>query len=186
MKRTKVAVLIGSGRSATSAVANGLHQIRWSMGDNLIGPGPGNPRGHFEHRPLVDLNDLILRSMGHEWFNPPPQEDDRWRSAIPEWLPSAERYLEERLRAHYREFQFGMKDPRVTVTWPIWACAFAALSDRIEPILVLCHRNPDLAAASMAHRDGMPHDDARAIVDAYQHRAIQIVSGLWFPLPATT
>ena len=43
-------VVTGMHRSGTSMVAAYLQQAGVSIGRNLIGPAPGNPRGHFEDR----------------------------------------------------------------------------------------------------------------------------------------
>jgi hypothetical protein len=44
----------------------------WSAGneDMQIRPGPHNPDGHFEFKPLVDGSESLLKEQGGAWYNP--------------------------------------------------------------------------------------------------------------------
>ena len=44
----KDCIVLGSGRSGTSMVAGCLHGANYFMGDDLMPPTAGNPKGIFE------------------------------------------------------------------------------------------------------------------------------------------
>jgi hypothetical protein len=178
VNRTKVAVILGSGRSMTSGVAKGLHMAGFPMaktGDPMVDASPSNPKGHYEDRRLVDLNDRILRQLGYTWDDPPPlYVPGLWSQAVDDFTPAARDYLEYRAQ----EGQFGMKDPRCTVIWPVWAEAFKQVP-YLEPILVAVQRDTAATSESLATRDHLDTEVARAIVETYQERTQLIVSNAW-------
>ena len=67
--RQRVFVLLGAGRSGTSAMTRGLGALGIDLGDKLKPPGRKNAKGFFEDRDILDLNyrlhDLVgLRRNG--------------------------------------------------------------------------------------------------------------------------
>ena len=139
MKRV---VVIGSGRSASSLVANGLHRAGAHMGDELIGRGPSNPEGHWEDRNLVNLNNNILTLAGGSWLNPPTWEDV-------EALPTGGA-VRDYLAGRERGESWGMKDPRLVLLWPAWWPQLRELDD----LVVLANwRHPKEIAASLQARE---------------------------------
>jgi hypothetical protein len=127
----------------------------------LLGADPGeerglmegtpndNPKGFWEQRPLVDLNDELLARLGGPWWDVPRLSsgwhDDpgleplrqRARTLIGELFPSRERWI--------------WKDPRASVTLPFW-------QDVIGPMrYILCTRSPVEVAASLHARDPVGH-----------------------------
>ena len=64
-------VITGMHRSATSLVANLMQQAGLEIGDQLMGPGPGNRRGHFEDRDFYVLHEQMLAAIDRAaWFAP--------------------------------------------------------------------------------------------------------------------
>lgn len=61
-KRTDVSpiIVIGTGRSGTSAVAGMLHYMGVYMGKDFIPADNNNPNGHWEDREFTELNRLVL------------------------------------------------------------------------------------------------------------------------------
>lgn len=176
IQRTKVVVVLGSGRSMTSGVAKGMHKVGFPMGEPMVDASPSNPWGHYEHQPLVALNDRILHHMGSAWDDPPPMNPPAlWADAVRDNLQGARDYLQARF---LESGQFGMKDPRVTLLWPVWAEAFRQLP-AVEPILVVAHRSTQQAAESLAARDKLPMSEAKALVRQYQGRACRILMDQW-------
>ena len=162
----KVLIVMGFGRSCTSGVARALDRAGWPMGSDLLPPHDSNPWGHYEDRPAVLLNDRILAHHGGSWDDPPPG-----------LIGTGMTVLDLHLTAEVRDYiatrepgQWGLKDPRLTFTWPYWRTALREHPE-LEPILVMNRRDPDAAAASLARRDGIPHADALDIVRAYNAQA---------------
>lgn len=53
-------IITGMHRSATSFVANLLQSAGLDIGNQLVGPAPGNPRGHYEDRDFVEFHNRCL------------------------------------------------------------------------------------------------------------------------------
>jgi hypothetical protein len=98
-----VVVVLGMHRSGTSSAAGTFIRLGAAAPRHLIAPNPGNERGFWESRVIVDLNDAILAAVGSDWrdwrrFNPEridglerevcaPAQRQPWRknSATPDW-----------------------------------------------------------------------------------------------------
>lgn len=57
----KVLIITGMHRSGTSLIANWLSSTGLNLGENLIGPTPGNIFGHFEDVDIVEFHEELLR-----------------------------------------------------------------------------------------------------------------------------
>lgn len=57
-------IIGGMHRSGTSLTASTLQAAGLDIGQRLMGPYPGNPRGHFEDLDFVDLHREALRANG--------------------------------------------------------------------------------------------------------------------------
>jgi hypothetical protein len=103
-----------------------------------------NPRGYWEPRWIMDLNDEILATLGGDWWHPLPAAPGWERN--PELAP-----LRERASAQLREkfagaTTWGWKDPRTTLTLPFWR-------DLVPNArYVICVRNPVDAISSLQRR----------------------------------
>jgi hypothetical protein len=96
------------------------------MGDQLMGASFGNPLGHVEDQPIVDLHDRILAANGTDWRF---CNDDEL--VKPKWLTSTiEQYLQQRSQVG------GVKDPRAALFLPEW---LQAGGDSIRFIFVYRH-----------------------------------------------
>src|ERR1700761_962071 len=68
-------IILGMHRSGTSLAAEIAH--RWGAyvdTSRLIEANDGNPRGYWEHRSLVKLNDDLLAAVHSSWKVPPTEE----------------------------------------------------------------------------------------------------------------
>ncbi|MEZ5120433.1 MAG: glycosyltransferase [Solirubrobacterales bacterium] len=145
----RAVVVLGPSRSGTSAVTGLLNRLGMEVGapERLLAASPVNPKGFYEHRELVAVNDALLARLGGAWDRPPRPE--------PGWPDDpAFADLRERARALIADELapaglWGLKDPRLCVTLPFWR----ELLD--EPAFVICHRNPVEVAQSLERRDGM-------------------------------
>jgi hypothetical protein len=136
-------------RSGTSAITRTLNLCGVYLGppQHLLGPAPDNPKGFWEHRGVVELNDQILSRLGGGALEPP--------RFVPEWqLALALKDLQERARNLFeQDFSaaglWGWKDPRTCLTLPFWQNLVPRMS------YVICLRNPLSVVESLQRRDGV-------------------------------
>jgi len=144
---TRAIWVLGMHRSGTSLVAGALRRLGADLGppDGILPPDPNdNPRGYWEQRAVVDLNnDLLVRMGGTSWT--PPALEEGWHER-----PDLED-LRERARAILAGFDqsavWAIKDPRMSLTLPFWL----PLVD--QSAAVVCLRSPRDVAASLDARD---------------------------------
>ena len=126
-----------------------LNLLGAELGGDLLPPDVDNPRGFWEPRWMVRLNDEILAAVGADYMRPPPLEAP-WRE-LTELRERAGALLDENLGT----FEvFAVKDPRLCLVWPFW---HDLVAERVGEIrYVLCVRSPVETAASMVRRDRYP------------------------------
>jgi tetratricopeptide (TPR) repeat protein len=124
--RSKFFLCTGFHRSGTSLIAQSMLESGLSMGDQLMGASFGNPLGHVEDQPIVDLHDRVLTANGTNWRYCGDGE-----LVKPEWLTTnIEQYLQQRSEVG------GVKDPRAALFLPEW---LQAGGDSIRFIFVYRH-----------------------------------------------
>jgi hypothetical protein len=146
--------VIGPGRAGTSMTMRVLNLLGVDIGPEvgLVEPGPGGPKGFWEQREIIKLNDRLLRRQGGSWRKP-PQLTPGWEES-PELEPEREQ-ARALLEASFGGRQlWGWKDPRVSLTTAFW--------QRLVPGLrfVICLRNPIDTADSISPAPGRKQDDA--------------------------
>src|SRR4051794_10040085 len=136
-------------RSGTSVVSRLLNLLGVNLGSAsyLTASGPDNPKGYWEHRGFVEINDQVLAAFSGRWDCPPAFPGGWFRA--PEL--SASREQAQRLLCD--EFSstplWGWKDPRTSLTLPFW-------QDLIGPMrYVIPVRNPLAVVASLVQRNQM-------------------------------
>ncbi len=148
----KTAVLVlGMHRSGTSSAAGTLVRLGVAAPRHLIAPNPGNERGFWESKVIVDLNDAILAAGGSDWKD--------WRRFYPERIEGIEvDALRTRAKAALAE-EFGdaglavMKDPRMCRLMPFWGPVFEEARWSVRALLPI--RSPLEVAWSLNRRDGV-------------------------------
>lgn len=109
--------IAGMHRSGTSLAASWLEKCGLTICDgSLLGPGPGNPKGHFEDTDFLLLQGKsILReipvSNGWKFFEGKPL---KFKGAL---LMEARKLVDERNKKHSL---WGWKDPRTVVFLEQW------------------------------------------------------------------
>ena len=137
----KCCIVLGMHRTASSLLAKGLKQAGVNMGDVLLGPGCGNPAGHFEDKSFLNMNELLLHSAGGTWDNPPPEK------AIIEAGKFFSKEIKELIKNKNKTALWGWKDPRTILTIK---CYMPYLDD---PCFFVCLRKPEMIAKSLKRRD---------------------------------
>lgn len=144
-------LVLGMHRSGTSAMARVIGLLGADLPKTLLGPTPGNERGHWEPAPLIAQHDRLLDQLGSRW--------DDWRKLDLDALPRPVR--DEAARAFHtlveQEYAgsplFVLKEPRICRFAPFIVELLAARSIATRHVVVL--RNPLAVIASLGERDGM-------------------------------
>ena len=64
-------VVLGAGRSGTSAITRGLQTLGVELGDQLRPGGGKNPTGFFEDESLMKINKRLRKALGLPPLKPP-------------------------------------------------------------------------------------------------------------------
>ncbi|MGM7702951.1 glycosyltransferase [Pseudalkalibacillus sp. Hm43] len=155
-KDNRLFLIMSLHRSGSSATAGVMHQLGVSMGDNLLGPAQDNPKGFFEERSYVLLNDKLLNSISKSWDNPPSRHEAT--HITPNF-----KELANLLNTQKREF-WGLKDPRTLLTFDIWKPLFEKVAN-ITYIFV--HRPFEESVKSISKRNNVPLSQSVKILSPY-------------------
>jgi len=155
-------------RSGTSLVTGLLHKCGLYLGDNLLMGARDNPKGHFEDREFIRINNQILFSNLGDWKRPPEQLV--YKQHI---IDMAKSFL-----SGFPEDKIcGFKDPRLCLTFPFWH----HITDP-EPVkVVFVHRPVSEIAASLKKRNKMSLDMGKKLAETYISRAKKAIesTGVW-------
>ena len=137
-------IITGMHRSGTSLVASLLQRLGVDIGENLLGPGEGNPRGHFEDLDFVRFHEDWLHRCGQRMLL---QNEFRPR------VSSEERDRARRLiTSRQGQGLWGFKDPRTSLFLPFWnellpdARFLLVFRHPIDVVLSLLRRGSDYEA----------------------------------------
>ncbi len=148
--QTALFVVLGMHRSGTSALTRGLEVLGVELGDHLYGAiADNNAKGFFEDIELNELDQALLRKLGHDWHSLEPMQPDELCSPRATVLHAAAlMFLRSRLQKHPL---YGIKDPRVSRLLPFWQPVFTRLGVPVHYLIAL--RHPLSVARSLAKRD---------------------------------
>lgn len=157
-------VVLGMHRSGTSFLVRTLNLAGlWLGGDDELHTIEGrakigNPKGNYENKEGIAINDAILTRSGGAWHNPPQRlhanADDAAR------IIALCHTLEKEQPAGY--LRWGWKDPRTVLTLNVWLGAL-----KREIFIVGSYRHPSAVARSLAARDGIPLEVGYALWGVY-------------------
>jgi hypothetical protein len=134
----KNCIILGSGRSGTSMVAGTLAKAGYYMGDDLMEPTEGNPKGYFESRKIEAINEWIIRGLVYRMQHRNPRLLPRrpvphqpnfadvpygayWLALIPvRHVPFADDERLAEIAEVVSQEPFSFKDPRFCYTLPVW------------------------------------------------------------------
>ncbi|MDC8011094.1 sulfotransferase family protein [Tahibacter soli] len=155
----------GMHRSGTSMVARLLNLMGMYFGPEGSGlpVNRENPKGFWERRDVVELNDRLLAATDSVWYDVYGflARDTGWRP--PQGLVADLRAKLLDIDAYRPWF---IKDPRLCLTLPYW------LEHCERPVAVVCSRSPQAVVASLAKRAEITGvvfsvDEAVALWEAY-------------------
>lgn len=141
--------VLGNGRSGTSALAQVLALSGAVLPPGLLGATSENPRGFFEPRAVIHLNQAILHDHGSSGYDTSlvPHDDDVFsvgRNAA--WVAKAKDYLSGLPTAPV----VVIKEPKTTTVSGIWF--EAARQAGFDVAAVIAVRHPDEIIGSLAKR----------------------------------
>jgi hypothetical protein len=142
-------VVVGCGRSGTSLAAGLLAQAGYNVGDRLLEPDAGSPRGHFEDGEVNRLNEELLAPYAERapraGYSRPLRDGERWLAAFPPDVAVESRpELTKAMAAVVPASPFCLKDPRFCHTLAAWRGLLG------DPLFVCVFRHPLATARSIA------------------------------------
>lgn len=168
---SNIICILGMHRSGTSLTARLLNLLGVYLGpeEHLVKATWPNPKGFWEHRPIVNVNNQILWKLGGHSHDPP--------IFTPGWEDGAEfDDVKERAIGILRDDfagadLWGWKDPRTCLTLPFW--------QRLLPPIqyVICMRHPVAVAQSLTYRDGLSLEGSINLWLVYLRSALSHSSG---------
>lgn len=161
----RVAV-VSIGRSGTSVISRILHEvlaIDFGEESDHIPRNQYNPDGYFENRVLLELNERILAFVDGAVLKPPAMDafltlDAATKNGLIETV-------RERLHFYAADKpRFGWKDPRLSLTFPIWKAAIP----NVTAIIVV--RDPRAVMRSIADQLEVPAETLAGLWLEYYRR----------------
>jgi hypothetical protein len=157
-------IILGMHRSATSMTSRALHLSKEVYMGYQFGNGWDNPKGHYEHIPIIGINDDILKAAGGDWANPPSRE------SILKQRPKFERRIKNALEDLYQKAQennmpsCGFKDPRLCLTIELY------LPYLINPQFIGTFRSPKDISKSLNKRNQISLEHGENLTKEYNKR----------------
>lgn len=173
-------IVLGMHRSGTSLVAGALCRGgAWAGApEDLLAEQVDNPKGFWERRDVVALNDQILARAGLSWFNPPATGTVVATGTTPanssaEPLAST-RDLLSAFNTHAAVAAPSqprlLKDPRLSLTWSAWQPVVS------QPLFIYVYRNAEAVAQSLRRRNDFPGVFSYGLWQIYNRASLEILS----------
>lgn len=146
-KQPTILCVLGMHRSGTSAAARMLNLLGVDLGpqDMLVEAADDNPTGFWECRPIVEINQLILSTLGGSAMDPPLLRPGWERDPALDGLRVKAREMV--METFGDKSLWAWKDPRACITLRFWK----ELLPRMK--YVVCLRRPSDVASSLGSRD---------------------------------
>src|SRR5262245_49477891 len=141
-----VVVVLGVGRSGTSAVTRGLQALGVELGDQLRPGGGKNPTGFFEDEGLLKINKRLREALGLRADSVSLIESQQWQTPAVQALQQEAR---ETIRRRFGSYSlWGYKFAGTLRLLPFWRLVFHSLD--LDVRYVMAVRNPMSVARSRA------------------------------------
>ena len=155
--------IMGMHRSGTSLVTGLLHHCGLHLGGPLLMGAKDNPKGHWEHKKFININNDLLKRNGGSWRNPPAGVN--WGGLKPS--------MQNFLKGWPTDKLVGWKDPRTCITFPLWYALVHP--EKIKVIYV--NRPAAEIAKSLYKRNGIPMQAGLGLADRYHRAAWANITG---------
>lgn len=142
-------VVVGVGRSGTSAITRGVQALGVELGDHLRPAGGKNPTGFFEDQDLLAINRRLKRLLHIRGDSVRLIENHEWQTPA---IRSLQREAAETVRRRFGQYpRWGYKYARTLRLLPFWREVFATVHLDVRYVVAL--RNPLSVARSRAKLD---------------------------------
>ena len=149
VRRNTAVVVLGAGRSGTSALTRGMQALGVNLGNRLRRGRGKNPTGFFEDRDLLSINKRVKRALGITGESVRLIPPSQWDS------PQVQRLRRRAVKTIERRFGtsplWGFKYARTLRMLPFWEAVFRELDLEVRYVMAL--RNPLSVARSRAQLD---------------------------------
>jgi len=162
MTQKHAVLVVGTGRSGTSAMTGVLQILGTCLGDRLTEGDSHNTRGYFENADLVDLNKALLSAAGILWYVTPIAN-------VQPLLPTPEicQALRNCLQTVFHgSSPLAIKDPRLCALLDPYVTALASMEYEVHCLHMSRHHVE--VAQSMEAATGV---EAAAFLPMVQHYA---------------
>ena len=166
----RLVIVLGMHRSGTSAVSSGLSLLGIELGQNLHPPGDDNPKGFWEDRAVLAINEALLASIGSAY--------DQlglvgWEMTDDPGISVLQQRAVELLREKFRHGRcWGFKDPRTARLLSFWKAVAKLEACDVSYLIVV--RNPISVAKSLQARNRFPPEKSYYL---WQEHLVQAVTG---------
>lgn len=162
-----ILLVMGMGRSGTSLLMQVLNAAGFDCGGGFIADNENNPRGYFEIKKVMNFNISIIKQATGD-------EDSLYPIPKPKDI---EQYVGTPVPMEFPSHNFAVKDPRFSVTLPIWEPYLKTMDCRI----LFSRRNPEAIAESMARAYHIDLSTSRTIINEYIRQAEENIARFHFP-----
>lgn len=170
MKSKTVICVIGMHRSGTSAITKAISFLGPSLGNNedLLEPHSDNPKGFFENKNLVNLNEAILNKFNRSWSTVSQLPKNWWeRKDLNDIKQEMRKFVNQNFLHHHL---WLWKDPRLTLLIPLWKEILTDLNVSIK--FVICIRHPSDVYSSLKVRNGFSKEHTFELWKLYTLNAL--------------
>jgi glycosyltransferase involved in cell wall biosynthesis len=151
----RVIAVLGMHRSGTSAIARSLQTLGVGLGDNLHPAGFDNPKGFWEDRDCIAINEELLEQFGSAYDHLNLAWNiDITNPAIASLYSKAVRLVSESVSKSGGIW--GVKDPRMCRLLQFWKRVFDDCGCNVSYVITL--RNPRSVAESLMSRNNIPYE----------------------------
>ncbi|WP_082948112.1 sulfotransferase family protein [Mycobacterium sp. 852014-52450_SCH5900713] len=145
--RPVILFVLGTQRSGTSALTRVLSLCGGTLPAGMLGADAGNPRGNWEPRKVIAINEAILHRHGSAWFDPSLRllEDGAFNA-------DEKAACVEEIAAYLKTLPAAplvvIKDPRITTLSGLWFEASRMAG--FDTAAVIAVRHPEEVISSVA------------------------------------
>ncbi len=168
--RNRLVIVLGMHRSGTSAVSRGLSTLGIELGENLHPPGADNPKGFWEDRAVLAINEALLARIGSAY--------DQlglvgWELTDAPDISALQQQAGALFREKLRHGRcWGFKDPRTVRLLSFWKAVAEREACDVGYLIVV--RNPISVAKSLQARNRFPLEKSYYL---WQEHLVQAIIG---------
>lgn len=161
--KRKCIVVLGMHRSGTSAIAGFLASSGVFFGNNLLEPQEDNPKGFFENKSILQINENILKILGSKWDDVNDLPND-WHKR--EEISIFKINIKEIIKNDLNKDVFGLKDPRVSILLPLYLEVFSEME--VEPLFLIIKRKKIEIFKSLEKRNDFSYQKTISLSNKYE------------------